>query len=256
MLRYFRACLGALLLLLLPSGFPVSAQTPDAAAAPLREVHADGEKLLTEAQVISITGLIPGAHIGRADLQAAADKLVQSGLFAKVSYNFQTQTGVVVTYHVEESTRIPAYFDNIPWFADSELEDAIRKKVPFFDGTLPEAGGTVEQAGDAVKELIASHGLQVTLEHQVIANPTGEGTVQLFKVEGPALRIEKLEFADASLLASKAVQQHLTEIVGKPYSRMAIDLFLTEAIRPVYLSKGCLHPKLGPPEIHLTGNPN
>src|SRR5713101_1145085 len=108
MLRYFRACLGALLLLLLPSRFPVSAQTPDAAAAPLRAVHADGEKLLTEAEVIAITGLIPGADIGRNGLQAAADKLVQSGLFAKVSYNFQTKVaGVLVTFHVEESPRIP-----------------------------------------------------------------------------------------------------------------------------------------------------
>ena len=35
-----------------------------------------------------------------------------------------------------------------------------------------------------------------------------------------------------------------------------LNLFLTEAIRPVYLRKGCLHPKLGPPEIRLTGNPN
>jgi hypothetical protein len=98
--------------------------------------------------------------------------------------------------------------------------------------------------------------LQVTLEHEAIGSPTGEGNVQLFKVEGPSLQIEKMEFSDASLLDSKAAQQHLSEIIGKPYSRMAIDLFLTEAIRPIYLAKGCLHPKLGPPQIHLTGNPN
>jgi len=57
----------------------------------LREIHAVGEKLLTEAQVVAITGLTPGAQIGKNDLQSAADKLVQSGLFAKVSYNFQTK---------------------------------------------------------------------------------------------------------------------------------------------------------------------
>ena len=253
----FRASLASLSLVLLVScPCRTLAQTPDNATAPLREVRCDGQKHLSETQIAALTGLVVGSQVGRADLQTAADKLVQTGLFAKVSYNFETRTGVVVTYHVQESLRIPAYFDNIPWFGDSELADAIRKKLPFFDGTLPEAGGTVEQAADAVKELIGSHGLQVTLEHQVVANPTGEGTVQMFKVEGPALRIEKLEFSDVSLLASKTVQQHLSEIVGKPYSRMTIDLFLTEAIRPVYLRKGCLHPKLGPPEIRLTGNPN
>jgi outer membrane protein assembly factor BamA len=257
MRRNFRTNFAFLLLILLVScPHRASAQAQDNATTSLREVRVDGQRHLSEAQIAALTGLVAGSQVGRSDLQAAADKLVQTGLFAKVSYNFETRTGVVVTYHVQESPRIPAYFDNIPWFADSELEDAIRKKLPFFDGTLPEAGGTVDQAADAVKELIASHGLQVTLEHQVIASPTGEGTIQMFKVEGPALRIEKIEFSDASLLVSKAVQQHLTEIIGKPYSRMAIDLFLTEAIRPIYLAKGCLHPKLGPPEIHLTGNPN
>jgi outer membrane protein assembly factor BamA len=256
MRRNFRVSLAFLLLLLLPAAFSLAAQTADTTSASLREVRVEGQKRLSAAQVAELTGLVVGSQVGRTDLQTAADKLVQSGLFSKVSYNFETRTGVVVTYHVEESPRIPAYFDNIPWFADSELEDAIRKKLPFFDGTLPAGGSTVDQAAEAIKELIASHGLQVTLEHEAIGSPTGEGNVQLFKVEGPSLRIEKMEFSDASLSDSKAVQQHLTEIVGKPYSRMAIDLFLTEAIRPIYLAKGCLHPKLGPPEIHLTGNPN
>src|SRR5436309_11202232 len=189
---------------------------------------------------------MPGTLVGRNDLQTGADKLVQSGLFAKVSYNFQTRfAGVLVTYHVEESPRIPAYFDNIPWFADSEVSDAIRRKLPYFDGTLPQGGDAVEQAAEAVKDLITSHGFEVTLEHQVTGNPIRDGSVQLFKVEGPALHIEKLEFSDPSLLASKAVQHHLSEFVGNLYSRMTLDLILTEAIRPVYLRKGCRYRKVG-----------
>jgi outer membrane protein insertion porin family len=243
-------------LLLLPAGFPASAQAPDVATAPLREVHTDGEKLLTEPQVIAITGLVTGAQIGRNDLQTAADRLVQSGLFAKVSYNFQTKAaGILVTFHVQESPRIPVYFDNIPWFSDSELGDAIRNKFPFFDGTLPEAGAAVDRASEAVKDLLSTRGLPVSLEHMVIANPNGEGDVQEIRVEGAALQIAKLEFSDPSLLASKAVQQHLSEILGKPYSRMTIDLFLSEAIKPIYLQQGFLRVKLGPPEIRLTGAP-
>src|SRR5260370_29846232 len=110
MSRYFRASLGTLLLLLLPDGFPASAQAPDVATAPLREVHTDGEKLLTEAQVIAITGLVTGAQIGRNDLQTAADSLVQSGLFPKVSYKFQTKAAsIFVPFYLDKSPRIHAY---------------------------------------------------------------------------------------------------------------------------------------------------
>jgi outer membrane protein assembly factor BamA len=37
---------------------------------------------------------------------------------------------------------------------------------------------------------------------------------------------------------------------------MTIDLFLSEQLRPLYLQKGYLRAKLGPPEVRLTGNPN
>jgi hypothetical protein len=257
MSRYFRACLCVLAVLPPQIGCSAQAQTADTATAPLREIHAEGSKILTETQVVALTGLQLPSQVGKNDLQTAADRLVASGLFSKVSYSFQTRgASVLVTYHVEESPRIPAYFDNIPWFSDAELGDAIRKTFPFFDGTLPEAGAIVDQAGDAVKELLASHGLQVTLEHIVAVNPAGDGNVQQFRVAGASVQISKLEFGDPDLTASKAVQQHLPEIEGKAYSRMTIDMFLTEAIRPVYLQKGYLRAKLGPPEVRMSGNPN
>jgi len=241
MLRRFRLGLAFLLVSLATSTLPASSQSQDNQTAALREVHADGQKLLSEEQVVALTGLFIGAQVGRPDLQSAADKLVQSGLFSKVSYSFQTRTGVIANYHVEEAPRIPAYFDNIPWFADSELSDAIRKKLPFFDGTLPEGGGSVDLAAQAVKDLLDSHRLQVSLDHAVMGNPLGEGNVQQFHVQGAELRIASIEFSDAALSSSKAVQQHLSEIVGKPYSRMTIDFFLTEVIRPVYQQIGRAH---------------
>src|SRR6266478_242564 len=149
---------------------PVAA--PMAAAAPLREIHVDGLKSLPEPQVVALSGL-----------QSAADKLVQSGLFAKVRYNFQSRIdGLLVTFHVEEAPRIPAYFDNLPWFADGELNDAIRARLPFYDGALPEAGTVVDQAAEAVAQFLVTHGLQAAVEHQVAPNPVADGSVQLFRI--------------------------------------------------------------------------
>jgi outer membrane protein assembly factor BamA len=114
----------------------------------------------------------------------------------------------------------------------------------------------VDQAAEAAGEFLAMHGLQAAIEHQVVANPNGDGNIQEFHIDGAALKISSLEFGDATLNSSKVVQQALAELKGKPYSRMAIDLFLTEQVRPIYLKQGYLRAKLGPPEIRLTGNPN
>ena len=127
-------------------------------------------------------------------------------------------------------------------------------KLPYYDGTLPGAGSVVDQAAD--DQLLATHGLQAAVEHEAIASPSSESNIQEFHIEGGSLKISHLEFSAPDLNRSMAIQQSLSELKGKPYSRLAIDLFLTEQVRPIYLKQGYLLAKLGPPEIRLSGNPN
>lgn len=237
-----------------PAAFP---QAADNARATLKGLHVEGIQHVTEPQVISLSGLSIGTALGKTELQAAADRLVQTGLFSSVNYAFQNRNdGLYLTFKLAEAPRISAYFDNIPWFTEAELSDAIRKVLPFYDGTLPEAGAAVEQTAGALSDLLASRGTHTAVEHQVIANPLGEGTVQEYRIADAAPLIAKIEFGDPALASSKVVQQHLGEIAGKTYSRMTIDLFLAEQVKPIYLQQGFLRAKLGPPEIRLTGNPN
>jgi len=236
---------------------PAHSQTPAGPTASLHEIRTAGLKAFPEDQVRSLSQLAINSQVGKSDLQAAADRLLQTGLFSKVNYSFKTVSeGITVTFQLEEAPRVPIFFDNLPWFSDSELADVIRKKVPFFDGTLPEGGAVVDQASDAVKELLDSRQLNVSVEHELIPNPLGEGNVQNIRAEGGTFSIASVEFSDKSISASHTVQQALLDVVGKPYSRMTIDLFLSEQVRPLYLQLGFLKAKLGPPEVRLAGNPN
>jgi outer membrane protein assembly factor BamA len=245
---------------LLPLAFVLFFALPsllNAQTATLKEIHADGLKKLTEAQVISLSGLATGAQVGRKELQDAADALVRTGLFAKVSYNFTTHNdALTLTFHLDENPRLPVSYDNFPWFADTELDDAVRKDLPFYDGTLPEGGAVVEQAANSLQAFLAAHGSNVQIVHSVLLSPLTDAPFHQFRVEGLAPQIASMEFSDAHLKESPAVQQHLSEILGKPYSRLAIDIFLAEAIRPVYQEEGYLRAKIGPAEVRLSGNPS
>src|SRR5271165_3928741 len=247
-LAYF--FLAALLAFSLAPGLP--AQT-----AKLYEVRVEGLKFLTEAQVSSLAGLTTGSQVGRKDLQDAADALVRTGLFAKVNYKFDTRNdSLVVTFRVEENPRLPVSYDNFPWYSDSELDEAIRKELPFYDGHLPEAGQVVERATALLKAFVSARDPHIEIVHQVALSPLFDGSEQEFSVEGPGAKIASLEFSDPKLSGDLAVRAHLSEIVGHPYSRMTIDLFLAEQIRPIYQQQGFLQAKIGPPEVRLSGNPN
>lgn len=228
-----------------------------AQTAKLHEIHVEGLKHLTEEQVAYLTGLTTGSEVGRKDLQDAADALVRTGLFAKVTYKFDTHNdNVVVTYHVEENPRLPVSYDNFPWYSDSELDAAVRKVLPFYDGHLPEAGEVVDRAAAALKEAVSAHDTHIEITHQVILSPLSDASEQQFSVQGPVPKIASLEFSDPKLAQDPAVRAHLSEILEHPYSRLTIDLFLAEQIRPIYLQQGFLQAKIGPSEVRLSGNPS
>jgi outer membrane protein assembly factor BamA len=239
----------ALLLALAPNSYPQTAN--------LKQIRAEGMKTFSEAQVATLSGLQVGSQVGRKELQDAADLLLRSGLFAKVNYKFDTHNNdVTVTFLVDENHRLPVAYDNFPWFDDSELTDAIRKDLPFYDGTLPEGGTVVELAGNSLASFMSAHGLKAEVQHFVVANPLIDAPEQQFQVVGVTQTVASIAFSDPNLASNLAVQQHLSEVRGQPYSRLKIDIFLAESIRPIYLEKGFLRAKIGPAQVRLSGDPN
>jgi outer membrane protein assembly factor BamA len=225
--------------------------------ATLKAIHAEGMKTFSEEQVAGLSGLTLNAQVGKPDLQDAANLLLRSGLFAKVTYKYDTHNdALTLTFHVEENPRLLVTYDNFPWFGDSELTEAIRKDLPFYDGTLPEGGTVVDLAGNSLASFLTAHGLKAEVKHFVLANPLIDKSVQEFQLDGVTQTIASIDFSDPSLKEDRAVQQHLSDIRGKPYSRLAIDVFLSEAIRPIYLQRGLVRAKVGPAEVRLSSNPN
>ena len=245
--------------LYLPALFLCLALTPASYSqtANLKAIHAEGMKTFSEEQIISLCGLKIGSQVGKSELQDSANLLLRSGLFSKVNYKFDTHNDdVTLTYQLEESPRLPVAYDNFPWFDDSELTAAIKNDLPFYDGTLPAGGTVVDLAGNALASFLTQHGMKAEVQHFVLQNPLIDASEQQFQVTGVTETVASVEFGDPALKTNLAAQQHLSDVVGKPYSRLTIDVFLAEAIRPIYLEKGFLRAKVGPAQVRLTGDPN
>lgn len=253
-LRFIAVSLALTACLLLASAAPASQATNK---GKVTELHFLGMRSFPEERLLAISGLHVGDLVGKEDLQAAADRLAQTGFFAKVNYEFRSKGDALeVNFRVEEAPRVPVLFDNIPWFTDSELADAIRKVVPVFDGTAPQDGAVLDQMAEAVRGLLEARGLKLIVEHQLLADPQGEGQIQEFHVTGANLKIGRIEFNDRLAMESRAIQQHVRDLLGKPYSRLTLEIFQFEQVRPVYLEKGYVRVRPGKPEVRLTANPN
>jgi len=95
----------------------VLAQAPRKISA----IETEGLQALTNETVIATTGLKVGEIFSVEATDAAAERLVSSGLFKKVAYRTRSAGGnVTITFQLEEvkGQSSPVVFDNFIWFTD------------------------------------------------------------------------------------------------------------------------------------------
>jgi outer membrane protein assembly factor BamA len=243
--------------------FPAFAQSASPqSAATLEGVSATGSKRWTRDQIAAVSGLHVGQQVTKDDFQATADRLAQLGTFSDVRYRFSSdQNGVTLELQVADAPALPVSFDNFPWFTDQELDQALRKDVILYDGTAPQSGTIVNAMAQSLEKLLATRAIQGTIEQSVVSmpgsdQPGNDRKVQQFRVAGPALKVEGVDFADALAKTDRKIQERLSDLIGKPYSRSAVELFDFEQVRPVYLAHSFLRVKFGHPMARFAGDPN
>jgi len=244
--------------LLFASQVIAEASPPQAAGtARLVSVEVTGSHRFASRDITTVSGLRAGIEVKKEDLQAAADRLAQLGLFASVQYRFSSvESGVKVEYQVTDSADVPVTFDNFPWFTDEEIDVALKGSVVLFDGRAPQSGTILDAMSSSLGNLIAGRGMRATVSHNLVPGPDGKQLVQLFRIEGPVLKVQSVEFSDALAANDRGIRQSLLIVIGKPFSRSAFELFEFEQVRPVYLSHAFLRVKLGRPLPRFSGNPN
>src|SRR5215470_12084501 len=71
-----------------PPVTPAGTPAPLPAKWPIESISVEGNRFFTQEQVVAVTGLKIGQEAGKADFDAARDRLVACGAFEAVSYKF------------------------------------------------------------------------------------------------------------------------------------------------------------------------
>jgi outer membrane protein assembly factor BamA len=228
------------------------AQTPSPSFV-VAEVHAAGSHRYSDAQIAATAGLKPGDPVDNNTLQAIAEELAELGVFSRVNFRFTAKNNrAIVNFELQDAPVVPVLFENFPWFTDQELSDDIRRAVPLFDGGAPQGGSLLDQITAALSAKLASRGIKANVEHALVAQPSDDGEVMQFQQDGPSFTVSSVQFNDWIAQNSEKLHDRVTDLVGKKFSRFAIELFENEQVRPIYLSAGQLRVKFGAPVLQLS----
>lgn len=234
----------------------VCAAATRAQTAKIASIKVTGSQRYPEEKIIAESGLAAGQTVTKEEIQAAADRLAQLGPFVNATYSFTSkEKEIALKFQVQDAPTVPVAFDNFPWFSDEELVAAIREAAPLFDGTAPEQGKILETMTVAVQRLVDAKKIQGSVALELITRPTEEGMMQQFRLKGPVLKVNGVEYSDPVAAGSARLAEEAKVLVGQPFSRYAVQVFLVEKVRPLYLASGYLRVKFGEPQALFSGNP-
>lgn len=225
----------------------------------LSKIEVVGLKRVTQEQVIAVSELKIGQMVDGGALDAAAGRLMQSGLFKKLTYRVRGRAGqVTVVFDVEEANRsLPVVFENFFWFSDEELESSIRTEIPFFNGTTPEAGDTSPKIAAALQRLLNEKKIPGRVEVMPYNDLARGRQEMLFTVRGVKIPVCSLHFPGAEAIPEAELIKASQPVLQTDYSRKDIGGFATYTLFPLYRRLGRLRAQFQQPTAALdTTTPN
>jgi outer membrane protein insertion porin family len=206
-------------------------------AFPLEALRIRGNAEIATERIVAALGLKVGEAVTRADFTAARDRLLATGAFESVGFEFKpsaANTGYEATYTVEETRPLYRYrFEELPT-PDAELRQVLRAQEPVFGDAIPPTPQVMNRYASALARHLG--GLEVIGE---VNSDTFDELMIVFRPAGPRRNIAEVNFVGNRLLPAETLRRRIQEVtVGRPFSEPLFRQILEAAVRPAYEDQG------------------
>lgn len=224
------------------------------------KIEFEGLNRLSAEELIAATALKVGEPFALSALDAAAQRLMDSGFFKNVAYRTRANKDqITITFRVEEAkiSTSRVIFDNFIWFTDTELIGAVRRDLPSFSGTAPDDGETVERIVKALQRFLHEHQIEATVTHMASQESPGSTAQEhVFSVNGVPMPICTIHFPGAKNVSEEKLITSARDLQGGEYSSTFVSLFAVKSLYPIYSELGQLKAAFSPPSAKPENSAN
>lgn len=216
----------------------------------IARVEFEGLQQVAAEEALATSGLKTGQPFKLEEIDAAAQRLLDSGIFKQIGYRTRTAANkVTITFQVEEAGGgdSPVVFDNFIWFTEEQLMDAVRREVPLFAGRAPNVGKMPEAITRALQQLVTEQKLSGTVGYLPFQDLSGRILSHIFSVSGVKMPICTIRFIGAKNLPEAKLEGIAKELSDTEYSSELVRGFAGMKLIAAYREAGQLRAKFAPP---------
>lgn len=197
----------------------------------------------TQTELLAVSGLKAGGSISQQEMQAAAQKLIDTGAFSDVRFAFD---GVQLTYTLKPSAMLPVSYLNFPWWKQDALNTALAAKVLLFHGAVPLESPMQQAVADALQAMLAQKGIEakVSAAPEFAVGSETPTSVQ-YRIDSPAVQVGLVTFSGNGPAWNPTLETIAKAAAGQDFNGTTEETLRT-ALKAVYHRQGYL-------EMSMTG---
>jgi outer membrane protein insertion porin family len=205
---------------------------------PLETLKVTGNRRIAAEKILAAAGMKIGAPVVKEDFDQGRTRLLATGGFEKVGYEFKpsaANTGYDGVFEVVEIEQVFAYrFEDLP-VPENDLRTALRKLEPILGDQIP---ATPEVLDRYTREIQTVVGDKVKVVGKVSQDVPGQLTI-LFRSDAPRPQIAEVHFTGNKVLPESELMRSLGDVaIGSAYSETTLRLMLDSSVRSLYDARG------------------
>jgi len=230
----------ALTTLLLLTSLAASAQTYTP-----KTIRIDAPPNTDTTEPLRIAALPSGVPLTKQQIEAALQRIVDTGLFSDVGYTVNADALTIKLTPSASSQLQPVHFANFVWWQPSELETLVESAVPAYHGKLPLAGTLTNQVIAALVSLLHTKGVDATIE---ALQSGGSGDVTL-TITHPSIVIGDVQLQPTLPTLQPQLQALQQRIHGQDFDIAETTKTIQDSVNDIYQNAGYLTVDTSAPTI-------
>ncbi len=222
---------------------PTAPGPVDGAPWPIETLNVVGIHNYTADQILAVAGLHSGDTAGKAEFEAARERLMATGVFATAAYRFNPAKdgkGYDASFEVQEIEQMyPARFENLP-ASDAELRAWLKQHDPLFASKIPATKPELDRYARWIEEFLAQRNYHESVAGKVISENPSELVIVFLPAKGRPV-VARAIFTNTGAVPAGAAQTAMYGVaIGIPYAEPQYRLLLDTTIRPLYEARGMI----------------
>jgi outer membrane protein assembly factor BamA len=230
----------AVLLLASTSRGALSAQTYNPKS--IRFQSTDPAQHLDSAELLRISGLKQGVPLTKDDIQAALQKIGDSGAFADLSYTVNETSLTIKLTPAAGGQALPVRFVNFVWWDHSDLLKILEQRIPLFHGKLPLQGNQTGEVEDALVALLQEKGIP---DARVTALPSSDTPGEpmnavALSISSPAILVGQVQFDGAIPAVAEKLTTLAHALADRNFDLREVNTTIRDSAQSVFEDAGYL----------------